>query len=40
MSEGGTDRCDGCGLTKPIVQSVDVYDDVERYCIVCAEVPA
>jgi len=40
MSDGGTERCDGCGLEKPIVQTVNVYDDVELYCIACAEVPA
>lgn len=40
MFDDAADQCDSCGLTKPIVQTVDVYDDVERYCIVCAEVPA
>lgn len=32
--------CDGCGLDRDSVQTVDVYDDTEHYCIACAETPA
>lgn len=34
-----TGKCDGCGLDRTPVQTVDVYDGFERYCIACAEVP-
>jgi len=33
-------ECDGCGLERDPVQTVDVYDGTEFYCVVCAEVPA
>ena len=33
-------KCDGCGLSREAVQTVDVYDEKEHYCIACAEVPA